>query len=207
MKKIFTAGARENLYSPATLARASTICTSCIAFVKNYALRVAVEKNIPFNAFGWSPGQIPIASSVMKNIPQTVKIMQKALFDPLFSVAGEKIKPYFLEDRHFEGGYSFPYNISPLVFLDYDEEKIREKISGLGWKAPENIDANSTNCLLNSLANSIHIERHGYHPYVFEDAGLVREGYMDRSTALKKIEEPQNQEIIKVVKKKLGLSQ
>ena len=36
----------------------------------------------------------------------------------------------------------------------------------------KNIDANTTNCLLNSFANTNHMERYGFHPYVFELAKL-----------------------------------
>ena len=205
MKKIFTASSKKNLFSPKTLTRASTICTSCITIIKFCSLRLAVEKDIPFNVFGWSPGQIPLASSVMKNNPQIIKAMQKAVFEPLFHVAGDDVRPYFLEEKHFKAPYNFPYNISPLAFLDYDEERIFKKIAELGWKMPEGVDSNSTNCLLNSFANMVHKEQHGFHPYAFELAGLVREGYMDRSTALERLEEAENPATVRLAKKKLGL--
>jgi tRNA(Ile)-lysidine synthase TilS/MesJ len=205
LKRIFSACAVEDVYPPQTLMRASTICTSCMAIVKFSALRMAVEKDIPFVVFGWSPGQIPVASAIMKNNPQIIRVMQKASFDPLYGLAGENIRSYFLEDRHFDGSFRFPYNISPLAFLDYDEEHILAEVSKLGWKRPEAIDANTTNCILNSFANVSHREKHGFHPYVFEMAKLVREGYMDRSSALAKITEKEDPEVVESVKKKLGL--
>lgn len=203
LKKIFVESSKKSIYSSHTLSRASTICTSCIAFVKFGALRMALEKEIPFNSFGWSPGQIPLASSIMKNNPRMIKVMQGALYKPLHAIVGDKIKPFFLEEKHFEGDYVFPYNVSPLAFLDYDEEHILGKISNLGWVAPEDIDSNSTNCLLNSYANCIHISRYGFHPYVFEISGLIREGCMERSVGLEKICEPQKAKTIELVKKKL----
>ncbi|MHA1381609.1 MAG: hypothetical protein ACTSRG_24845 [Candidatus Helarchaeota archaeon] len=205
LKKIFVTCSQKNIYSPQTLIRASTICTSCMAIVKFSTLRTAVEKNIHFIAFGWSPGQIPITSSIMKNNPQIIKMMQKNLFGPLNQIVKNKIRSYFLEREHFKYSNDFPYNVSPLAFLDYNEQEIYKKISQLGWKVPDNVDANSTNCLLNSFANIIHKEKYGFHPYVYELAKLVREGYLDRSDALKKLSQPENPETIYVVKRKLGL--
>lgn len=203
LKKIFTECAKKSIYPPKTLERASTICTSCMGIVKFSALRLALEKNIPFITFGWSPGQAPITSSVMKNNPEMVKIMQKAIFEPLYEIAGEEIQPYFLQEYHFSDSYYFPYNISPLAFLDYNEEKIYNRISEFGWRPPEDTDANSTNCLLNSFANIVHRKAFNFHPYAFEMAKLVREGYLTRNTAQEKINKVEDKETVKLVQNKL----
>jgi len=205
LKNIINECARNNIYPPKTIERASTICTSCMGIVKFSALRTALEKNIPFITFGWSPGQAPITSSIMKNNPQMIKMMQKAIFEPLYNIVGDKIKPYFLEEKHFNGSYNFPYNISPLAFLEYNEEKIFQKITQLGWKAPQDTDANSTNCLLNSFANSVHKEQFNFHPYAFEQAKLVREGYTSRDIALEKLTQTEDQNTVEMVKNKLGI--
>ena len=203
LKKIFIESSQKNIYSQASLTRASTICTSCMAIVKFSSLRLALEKNIPFLIFGWSPGQIPISSSIMKNNPSMVRVMQNAILKPLIELIGDEIKPYFLEERHFQAGAFFPYNISPLAFLDYDEEKIRERVAQFGWKNPLGVDANSTNCLLNSFANIIHKNMYGFHPYAFELAKLVREGYLERSAALEKLDQQESRKTVNSVKKKL----
>lgn len=65
LKKIFSTAATIEIYSKKTLERASTICTSCISFVKFITLKMALEKDIPFIGYGWSPGQVPIQSSIM----------------------------------------------------------------------------------------------------------------------------------------------
>lgn len=203
LKKIFKACAGKNIYPPGTLTRASTICTACMAIVKFSSLRTALEKDIPFVFFGWSPGQIPVSSSVMKNNPQIVRMMQKSLYEPLHELAGADIDPYFLGKEHFIHKYNFPYNISPLVFLDYDEKAIIAKVRKLGWKMPKGIDANTTNCLLNSYANMVHKKEYGFHPYAFEMAKLVREGYLDRSAALRKLMRPEDPLTIQSVKKRI----
>ena len=88
-----------------------------MAIVKFSSLRFAIEKNIPFIIYGWSPGQIPISSSIMKNNAEFLKKSQKQLYKPLFKLVGKEINPYFLEDVHFKKGKQHPYNISPLAFL------------------------------------------------------------------------------------------
>ena len=205
LTKVFRECAQNDIYPPKTLERASTICTSCMAIVKFSALRLVLEKSIPFIAFGWSPGQAPVASSVMKNNPSMVKMTQKALFEPLHQIAGEDIRPYFLEEKHFGEHYHFPYNVHPLAFLDYSEEYIYQNISSLGWEAPKDVDANSTNCLLNSFANVVHTERFGFHPYAFELANLVREGYLNRSDGLEKLNQMENPQAVALAKEKLRI--
>ena len=203
LKKIFRYCTENEIYSPKTLERASVICTSCMGIIKYGTLRIALEKAIPFVVYGWSPGQAPITSSIIKNNPQMVKSMQKALYNPLYQIVGDEITPYFLEEKHFSSSYFFPYYIHPLAFLDYNEEAVYHNISLLGWKLPEDVDANSTNCLLNSYANVVHKRHLGFHPYAFEMANLVREGYIDRNIAIKRLNQQENHYIVRIVKNKL----
>ena len=164
-----------------------------------------MEKDIPFIAYGWSPGQAPLSSSIFKNNREMVKTMQKAIFDPLHKIGGKEIRPYFLDRHHFEKDGEFPYNVSPLAFLEYDEDKIFKIMRDLGWKRPEETDPNSTNCLLNGFANLVHKEKFGFHPYSLELANLVREGYLDRQEALDRINAPEDSDTVDRVRKKLGL--
>jgi len=205
LSKIFGYCAEHEIFSAKSAERASTICTACMSIIKFTTLRLALEQRVPLIAFGWSPGQAPITSSIMKNNPGMVKMMQKAVFDPLLEVAGPDIRPYFLEERHFSGEYSFPYNVHPLAFLDYNEAAIYASIEELGWLAPADVDANSTNCSLNSFANVVHKKRLRFHPYAFELAGLVREGYMDRSLALSRLQSEEDPRIVRAVKERLNL--
>ena len=45
----------------------------------------------------------------------------------------------------------------------------------------------------------------GYHPYVMELAGLVREGYMNRQEALSRLEIADESKVVTAVKAKLGI--
>lgn len=205
MKKLFTISMTENLYSKKSLERASTICSSCMNMVKFIMLKLALEKEIPYIGYGWSPGQAPVQSSVMKTSVPFTKATQKVLFEPLYAKFGDEIKPYFLSEELFEDGEKFPYNIHPLAFLEYDEEKIYGRIMELGWQPPTDTDPNSTNCLMNAFANKVHIEKCGFHPYAFEVAGLVRMGVMTREEGLKRLNQSGDEKIINAVRNKLGL--
>jgi tRNA(Ile)-lysidine synthase TilS/MesJ len=203
LAKIFRKCAESDIYPSKAMERASSICTSCMAIVKYSSLRIALERDIPFIAYGWSPGQAPVTSSIIKNTPAIVKMMQKSLYDPLYQVAGSDIRPYFLEDKHFKDAGQFPYYVHPLAFLGYDEEEVYRHIGRYGWKAPQNTDTNSTNCLLNSFANKVHKERLGFHPYALEMANLVREGYLKRETALDRLNTTEDQAVVAKVREKL----
>lgn len=204
LRKIFGIAAREEIYSNKTLERASTICTSCIGLVKAILLRTAIEKDIQFVGFGWSPGQAPIQSSVMKSNAALMKLTQKAIYEPLQRIVGDFIAPFFLTEEHFAEPQKFPWNIHPLAFLDYNEEKIIARNKELGWEKPIDTDANSTNCLLNAYANQIHKDRYGYHPYVWEIANMVRSGAMTRENGMGKIGAMENPEMVNYARKELN---
>ncbi|MFB3926301.1 MAG: hypothetical protein ACE14T_09625 [Syntrophales bacterium] len=205
LKRIFVLSIQRNIFTTKTIERASTICTSCMNFVKLITIKTALEKRIPFLGFGWSPGQAPIQSSVMKNNPGFIRSMQKAIFDPLFEAMGEDISPYFLTERHFDEESFFPYNLHPLAFMKYDEEAIYRRIRQLGWIPPDDTDPNSTNCLMNAFANRVHLEKYGFHPYVFEISGHIRMGIITREEGLRRLNEPENDQIIEYIKNKLGI--
>jgi len=206
MKKIFKHAVDHPMYSLKTLERASTMCTSCIAFVKFVFLKIAIEKKIPLMAWGWSPGQAPIRSSIMKLNPALFKMTQAALKKPMQEIVGDDINPYFLNEEQFKDAESFPYSVSPLAFMEYDEKKIVAKLESLGWQAPSDVDGNSTNCLLNSLSNQIHLKRYNFHPYAFEIAEMVRSGVMTREHGLKKLSETGDASTVEYAKNKLGLN-
>ncbi|MBN1543366.1 hypothetical protein JW992_14595 [candidate division KSB1 bacterium] len=203
LREIFVAGSKNDLFPPKTLERASTICTSCMGIVKAIVLKTALKLRIPFIAYGWSPGQAPLSASIFHNNPSMIQQMQKAIQTPVRSLIGPQLDHVFLGEKDFAADYLWPYNIHPLAFLDYDEEKIVRIISEMGWNPPSDTDANSTNCLLNSYANVVHKKRHHFNPYAFEMANLVRQSYCTRAEALEKLERPESPVVIQAVKNKL----
>lgn len=202
---IFRAASREELYAAKTIERASTICTSCIGLVKSIVLRTALEKEIPFVGFGWSPGQAPIQSSVMRTNAALMKMTQKSIYDPLHRIVGDAINPYFVTEEQFRQPDKFPWNIHPLAFLPYNEGDIIQRNNAMGWQKPNDTDPNSTNCLLNAFANHVHREKYGFHPYVWEIANMVRAGVLDRREGMEKIYPPENGAMVSLARNQLGL--
>jgi hypothetical protein len=208
MKVVFNASAGgDELYPKSALGRASNICTSCMGLAKSLALRLCVEKNIPMTAFGWTPGQVPLASGIFKSNPQMIRRMQDAASGPMRRLVGDElVRPYFLEEEHYERSERFPYNISPLAFMEYDEEEVYGYVQALGWKRPKDTDPHSTNCLLNSYAINVHLDQAHFHPYVAELAGLVREGRMNREEALLRIDTKPSDQVVNFVTRRLGVA-
>lgn len=205
LRKIFKTAASRELYSAKTLERASTICTSCISFVKGITLRTALEKKIPFVGYGWSPGQAPVQASVMKTNPAFMKDSQQATLDPLRKIAGDALLPFFVTDEQFAQKELFPWNIHPLAFLEYDEDKIVARIKEFGWERPKDTDPNSSNCTLNAFANQVHRKRYDFHPYVWEIANMVRTGVLTREEGIEKIEPPEDIDMVAYSENELGM--
>lgn len=206
MKSVFSLTAGEDIFPAPTLLRASAMCTACIGFVKSVVLKTALEMNIPSVAFGWSPGQAPIQSAIMKTNPALVRQNQAAWSRAFPAEIGQGLKRYLIPETYYDVYKDrFPHNIHPLAFFDYDEEEIKRQLEGLGWQAPEDTDTNSTNCLLNAFANQCHIRRHRFHPYVWEIANMVRQGVMDRDEGIEKIYTEQNQEMVEYALERLDL--
>lgn len=205
-QRIFSLTAREDIFSKPTLLRASSICTACIGLVKSLVLKNALEMSIPLVAFGWSPGQAPIQSAIMKTNPALIRQTQSALKKAFPAEFCSSLDSYFLPEEYYKKyKKGFPQNIHPLAFFDYDEEQIRKELTDMGWQAPTDTDTNSSNCLLNAFANQCHIERNGFHPYVWEIANMVRQGVMDRDEGIEKIYSEQNQKMVEYAKERLGL--
>ena len=211
-KDIFTKTAQEDIFPVPTLLRASAICTACIGMVKSLVLKTALEMSIPLVAFGWSPGQAPIQSAIMKTNPALTAENQAYLKKAFSSDIIRRINQYFIPEKYYKKYKErfvyrdrFPHNIHPLAFFDYNEGKIVEQIKSLGWEEPTDTDTNSSNCLLNAFANQCHLKRHGFHPYVWEIANMVRQGVMDRDEGIEKIYTEQNEDMVQYAKERLGL--
>jgi hypothetical protein len=91
-------------------------------------------------------------------------------------------------------------------FFPYEGERAIKTIEKeLDWQRPKNTDSCSTNCELNSLGITLHLQRYGIHPYVIPLAHDVREGILKREDALKAVSELPNFEIAKGIAEKLEI--
>lgn len=208
LDELFRHGAENDMYGMKTMTRASTICTICSGFFKSVALMTALDRDIPFIGYGWSPGQAPIQSALSQANPKFVKAAQGAARGPVEKVCGDKFDfdEYFLKPHHYAvAEEKWPFNVNPLAFEDYDEEQIKQDIRALGWVDPSDVDSNSTNCTMNAFANEVHIQRYGFHPYAQEIANMVRQGTMSREEGMEKIYTDQNPELVNFALEKIGL--
>jgi hypothetical protein len=136
---------------------------------------------------------------------QMLQAMAEASSAPLDKLSGGATSVYFPSAALIERATRMPVNISPLAFIDYTEERALDVVSGLGWQRPQDTDPNSSNCLLNNYANLLHVRQTGYHPYVMELAGLVREGCMTREEALARLDVAPPAAAVALVAEKLGV--
>jgi tRNA(Ile)-lysidine synthase TilS/MesJ len=211
LRTLFTGSMAPDIYPLKALERASSICNSCMNIVKSFLLKTALEMDVPLVVYGWSPGQAPLQSSVFKTNSAMIRQMHEAMTKPIRKMVGDRLAGFLLEERHFRAEAKpeqdrFPYLVNPLAFSGYDEHNILDSVRKIGWEDPKDTDSNSTNCLLNSFSNEVHIKQFGFHPYAFEIAGLVREGYMTREEGLKKLSTPSDPKTVKYVKNKLGIN-
>ena len=101
-KNLFSLTAKEDIFSAPTLLRASSICTACIGIVKSLVLKTALEMSIPLVAFGWSPGQAPIQSAIMKTNPALTRQSQSAFRKAFPSEISSSVDQYFIPDTYYE---------------------------------------------------------------------------------------------------------
>ena len=204
LAKVFNLAASKEIYSKKSLERASSICTACIGIVKSTVYKEAILRKIPFICFGWTPGQVHVKTPILKLDYKMILANQRQIQGPIIKNLGEEYKKYFIEPEWIETQKKYVPSLAyPLVFSNYNEEDILNTIKEIGWKRPKDTDMNSTNCLLNSYANFIHIRDYGYNPYSLEIASLVREGFLSREEGVKKLSESGEDSIINYVKNQL----
>lgn len=206
MKKAFLESSGTDIYPSHLTSYGSGICITCIRMVGNMSLRIAIEKQIPMVMLGNSPGQL--IQSENEIIFQDNKIpyaLRRALFKPLADKVGEDIYYYLMLDKEEYKTKPFPYTINAFPLIGYNEDEIYKAIKSLGWRKPEDVDPNSTNCQLNSLGILKHKEGYKFHPYDYEMSMLVRLGIISREEALSRVEDPENKVewIAKEIEKKL----
>ena len=212
LSRAFNHSAGSKLYPVKALERATSICNTCMHLAKAHFTKTAIEMGVPFIAYGWSPGQAPIPSSVLAMNVSMIRQQQAFLRKLFYGELGEELRAFLLSERHYrvlertasEKAAPAFYNVHPLAFFDYDEEKVLAEIKALGWVSPDDTDSNSTNCLLNSFAIQMHVNEWGFHPYAMEIASLVRDGYMTREQGLDKLMKEPDKKTISFVRDKLG---
>lgn len=201
MAKLFNFAANNDVFPPKALERASSICTACIGMVKFAMYRESILRKIPFISFGWTSGQIGMRNAVVRLNHKMILANQQQIARPIIKSLGEEYKKYFIDNEWLEDrADDVPHLFYPFIFNEYDEKNVIDTIKGYGWSRPQDTDSNSTNCLLNSYANDMHIKKYGFNPYAMEIAGMIREGLMSKEEGLKKMNSSGMESTIKSVK-------
>lgn len=188
LNAIFVASALSRVYPSHLTKFGSGVCISCIRMVMTSALRTAIEKQIPLVMLGNSPGQV--LRSEEELIYQDNRIpfaLRRQLFANVAERTGPWVYDYLMLRAKEYATTPFPYIVSPLPILGYDEAEIYRTIGALGWSKPTDVDPNSTNCRLNAFGIVRHQNLYQFHPYDYEMSQLVRLGSMSREAALAKL--------------------
>jgi hypothetical protein len=195
MKGLFRVSSIENIYNPKTLTRISSNCNSCISMVNTTALKMALEKNIPFILAGFTLGQIPSNTIYYQNNYEFFEESRKPILDQLKSHLGEGVSNYLeISKNLLRQALTYPYNINLLCLEDITENEIIEQILPFGWIKPADVDGCSTNCRINAFNNYVHTFKFGYSPYALELSHLIRKNLLTREEALSKLyDQPQDQ--------------
>ena len=205
---LIKASALHRVYSPKTLTRISAICFSCISLVNISALKLALEKQIPFILAGFTLGQIPANSVVYKNNYSFLMDSREPYLKKLRELIGPSVNDYFyLNDNLIHQARTYPYNINLLCLEDPNEDEIYAEIKKIGWISPEDVDGCSSNCRLNAFNNYVHTNTFGYNPYELELSHLIRKGKLSRNQAIEKISDQPDKKFLQEIMEQLGIEE
>lgn len=177
------------IQSQSALKRASSVCNSCINLINNYMIKIALLHKAPFIAGGYIGGQVP-SNAYMLNLNLIQKESIKKSFAKKYTqLFGERSSKFFFirEDLIDQNQKSDITVINPMLTISLKEEEIIDSIKELGWEMSNDTGKNSSNCKLNDLGIAVHFKKHSFHPYELEVAEQVRNGFLSREDALKKI--------------------
>ena len=197
----------------------SPLCATCQGIVLGFAVRHAMDKGIPLVFVGFTPGQYPdvsyenflksksciyLTDTVYKDDPPDII---KMIRDPIDEMSGEEAGQYYFKSQYLNKGEKYPNILFPFqTVFNYDEKIIYERIKEKGWQRPEDTDACSTNCLINTLGNYAFLKQYGYHPYAAEISVLVRDGMLSGEEAIKLEKVEDDNSTMKHCLKKLNLT-
>ncbi|KRQ92936.1 hypothetical protein CQ12_30440 [Bradyrhizobium jicamae] len=188
VNEIFLASALARVYPDYLAKFGSGVCISCIRMVLTAALRMAIEKQIPMVMLGTSPGQVLRSEEELIYRDNTIPFaVRRQLFAILAERTGSWVYDHVMLRRDEYQTHPFPYIVSPLPILGYDEAEIYRSIMGLGWRRPADVDPNSTNCRLNAFGIIRHKNLYGFHPYDYEMSQMVRLGSLPRDVAAERL--------------------
>jgi len=154
-----------------------TVCYVCGPLYETYALRLAVEKEIPLVLAGYSPGQ-PDPEHMLYELSREM-ICQTDWTPPEVRDSGqfdEAELAYFWNPFRYPPGTCFPRFLAPFHAWRYDQAEVMKAVVKLGLIAnSRRASPVLTNCSLNWLLMYSDLKNLGYNPYALEFATLIRQ--------------------------------
>ena len=158
------------------------VCWPCFTMISQYAIKTAIEKNIPNIVIGTTPGQL-------RQKRYNLISKYEGTFDSYYSMNLPMLK--LLKLAGYEKGQgifklTFKEKLKALKvklvpfyeYIPYQEERAVKLIEDeLGWQRPKNTDSCSTNCELNTLGIALHLQRYGIHPYIIPSPMIFAKEY------------------------------
>ena len=190
MNNMFVQSVRNtSAHTKAAIKRASSICNSCINLINIQMIRYAMQHDTPIVAGGYIGGQVPKDAAMMDIDLSVLNLSRQAMQSKYQAFFGEAAMKYIqlpaelLERSRIKNILI----VNPMLTVDATEEEIIDEIKPLGWINTSDTGKNSSNCRLNDLGIAVHYHKYGFNPYVFEISEQVRNGLVDRETALDKV--------------------
>ena len=174
LNRIFKVVMDKKLFPKSSMVRVSSVCYICITYVNWLALQFAIEKNCEIIVSGFTHGQVP--NAIFLNKPSFLKNTFEQMKDILSKEVDFDVSKFY-PSVDFEKLRNLKiFNVNPMLFEKYDEDKIIKDISEYGWERPKDTDSCSSNCLINRVGNHFHEKLYGFHPYQYEISYLIRNG-------------------------------
>lgn len=189
MKGMYLSSMQNKVHSNAAAKRASAVCNSCIGLINNHMIKTAISMEVDIIAGGYLGGQVPkdaAAMSLNKASLSRFREGSAAHYNAHFGADAEKFFGIPLPVLEKLGDRDL-HVINPMLGWTYDTDAIIREISGYGWEKPSDTGQHSSNCRLNDVGIVFHLKESGFHPYEAELTDLVRKGFMERDTAVQKL--------------------
>ncbi|MBN1588472.1 MAG: hypothetical protein JW888_03065 [Pirellulales bacterium] len=154
-----------------------TVCYVCAPLTEGYALKLAVEKNIPLILAGYSPGQ-PDPDRMVYEFPkamitETDWIPQEIRGSGQFSKADLQL---FWNPANYPADTRFPRYLAPFHAWRYNQTEVMKTVVELGLvRNTRHASPILSNCPVNWLLMYSDLKNLGYNSYAPEFAALIRE--------------------------------
>jgi len=174
------------VHAKSAIKRASNICSSCINLINIQMIRHAIQNEVSIVAGGYIGGQVPKDAAMIELDLLTLVKTRQLMQNKYTSFFGHDSKRYMQLPERLLSNQEITkiLIINPMLTECVSQEEIIADISLLGWKKTQDTGMNSSNCRLNDLGIAVHNKQYGFNPYIFEISEQVRNGLMDRESAL-----------------------